>query len=434
MSNRRVVVTGVGAISPLGLDVEQTWKALVAGRSGISKITAFDASPSSVRIAGQVPGFDGGDTFGRRRARHLDRVVQLALVATKEAIESSKLDLASTPERIGVVYATGIGGIKTLEDGIRVLVGRGPEWVNPYVVPMMIPNMAAGEIAMEWQLLGYNCCTVTACSASAHAIGTAFDAIRLGRADAMVCGGSEAAVTPVGIAGFAAMKALSTRNDEPERASRPFDSERDGFVMGEGAATLMIEEREFALRRGAPVLAELVGYGATADAYHITQPHPTGDGAVRAMHAAIADAGLTPADIGYVNAHGTSTPPNDRVETLALKRVFGSQMPLVSSTKSMTGHTLGAAGALESVFSILALQNGIAPPTINLENPDPECDLDYVANVARRAQIRYVMTNSLGFGGHNASLVFGPALGRPRQKQRLGRIRRGRSRKKPTVS
>jgi 3-oxoacyl-[acyl-carrier-protein] synthase II len=435
MSNRRVVVTGMGAISPLGLDVEQTWKGLVAGRSGISKITAFDASTSSVRIAGQIPGFDGGDTFGRRRARHLDRVVQLALVATKEAIESSKLDLLSTPERIGVVYATGIGGIKTLEDGIRVLVGRGAEWVNPYVVPMMIPNMAAGEIAMEWQLLGYNCCTVTACSASAHAIGTAFDAIRLGRADAMVCGGSEAAVTPVGIAGFAAMKALSTRNDEPERASRPFDSERDGFVMGEGAATLMIEEREFALRRGAPVLAELVGYGATADAYHITQPHPTGDGAVRAMHAAIADAGLTPADIGYVNAHGTSTPPNDRIETLALKRVFGSQMPLVSSTKSMTGHTLGAAGALESVISILALQTGMAPPTINLENPDPECDLDYVANVARRGQFRYVMTNSLGFGGHNASLVFGPALGgRPRQKQRLGRIRRGRTRKKPATS
>jgi 3-oxoacyl-[acyl-carrier-protein] synthase II len=251
----------------------------------------------------------------------------------------------------------------------------------------------------------------------------------------MVCGGSEASVTPVGIAGFAAMKALSTRNDEPERASRPFDSERDGFVMGEAAATLMIEEREFALRRGAPVLAELVGYGATSDAYHITQPHPTGDGAVRAMHAAIADGGLTPADISYVNAHGTSTPPNDRVETLALKRVFGLQMPLVSSTKSMTGHTLGAAGALESVFSILALQTGIAPPTINLENPDPECDLDYVANVARRAQMRYVMTNSLGFGGHNASLVFGPALGgRPRSKPRLGRIRRGRSRKKPTTS
>ena len=411
MDNRRVVVTGVGAISPLGLDVEQTWHALIAGRSGVRTITAFDAQGSAVRIAAEVPGFDAATFFGRRRARHLDRVVQLALVATKEAIEGSKLDVATAPERTGVVYASGIGGIRTLEDGIRVLINRGAEWVNPYVVPMMIPNMAAGEIAMEWQLLGYNCCTVTACSASAHAIGTAFDAIRLGRADAMVCGGSEAAVTPVGIAGFAAMKALSTRNDEPERASRPFDARRDGFVLGEAAATLVIEEREFALRRGAPVLAELVGYGATADGYHITQPHPTGDGAVRAMHAAIADAGLRPEDIDYVNAHGTSTPPNDRVETLALKRVFGSSVPLVSSTKSMTGHTLGAAGALESVFSILALQNSVVPPTINLENPDPDCDLDYVANRARPASLRYAMTNSLGFGGHNASLIFGQVAG-----------------------
>ncbi|MGO9660865.1 MAG: beta-ketoacyl-ACP synthase II [Acidimicrobiales bacterium] len=411
MDNRRVVVTGVGVISPLGLDVEQTWHALIAGRSGVRTITAFDPQGSDVRIAAEVAGFDSAAFFGRRRARHLDRVVQLALVATKEAIEGSKLDVATAPERTGVVYASGIGGIRTLEDGIRVLINRGAEWVNPYVVPMMIPNMAAGEIAMEWQLLGYNCCTVTACSASAHAIGTAFDAIRLGRADAMVCGGSEAAVTPVGIAGFAAMKALSTRNDEPERASRPFDAQRDGFVLGEAAATLVIEEREFALRRGAPVLAELVGYGATADAYHITQPHPTGDGAVRAMHAAMADAGLCADDIDYVNAHGTSTPPNDRVETLALKRVFGASVPLVSSTKSMTGHTLGAAGALESVFSILALQNSVVPPTINLENPDPDCDLDYVANRARPAPLRYAMTNSLGFGGHNASLVFGQVAG-----------------------
>ncbi len=416
MDNRRVVVTGVGVISPLGLDVEQTWQALIAGRSGVRTITAFDAKNSPVRIAAQVSGFDATATFGRRRARHLDRVVQLALVATKEAIEASKLDVATAPERIGVVYASGIGGIRTLEDGIRVLIDRGAEWVNPYVVPMMIPNMAAGEIAMEWQLLGYNCCTVTACSASAHAIGTAFDAIRLGRADAVVAGGSEAAVTPVGIAGFAAMKALSTRNDEPERASRPFDRDRDGFVLGEGAATVVLEEREFALRRGAPVLAELVGYGATADAYHITQPHPTGDGAVRAMLAAIADAGLSPADIDYVNAHGTSTPPNDSVETRALKRVFGPQVPLVSSTKSMTGHTLGAAGALESVFCILALQTSTVPPTINLDNPDPACDLDYVAHVARPAEIRYALTNSLGFGGHNASLVFGQVAGEQEQK------------------
>jgi 3-oxoacyl-[acyl-carrier-protein] synthase II len=411
MDNRRVVVTGVGAVTPLGLDLERTWQALIAGRSGVRTITAFDAKDSPVRIAGEIDGFDAVAVFGRRRARHLDRVVQLALVATKEAIEASKLDVASAPERIGVVYASGIGGIRTLEDGIRTLIDRGAEWVNPYVVPMMIPNMAAGEIAMEWQLLGYNCCTVTACSASAHAIGTAFDAIRLGRADAVVTGGSEAAVTPVGIAGFAAMKALSTRNNEPQRASRPFDLDRDGFVLGEGAATLVLEEREFALRRGAPVLAELVGYGATSDGYHITQPHPNGDGAVRAMAAAIADAGLSPADIDYVNAHGTSTPPNDRVETHALKRVFGPNVPLVSSTKSMTGHTLGAAGALESVVCILALQNSVLPPTINLDNPDPACDLDYVPNKARAADIRYAMTNSLGFGGHNASLVFGQVAG-----------------------
>ena len=416
MDNRRVVVTGVGAVSPLGLDVERTWQSLIAGRSGVSTITAFDAKDSPVRIAAEVDGFDAVAVFGRRRARHLDRVVQLALVATKEAIEASKLDVATAPERIGVVYASGIGGIRTLEDGIRTLIGRGAEWVNPYVVPMMIPNMVAGEIAMEWQLLGYNCCTVTACSASAHAIGTAFDAIRLGRADAVVTGGSEAAVTPVGIAGFAAMKALSTRNDEPQRASRPFDIGRDGFVLGEGAASLVLEEREFALRRGAPVLAELAGYGATSDAYHITQPHPTGDGAVRAMSSAIADAGVSPEDIDYVNAHGTSTPPNDRVETHALKRVFGENVPPVSSTKSMTGHTLGAAGALESVFCILAMQNSVLPPTINLDNPDPDCDLDYVANKARPADVRYAMTNSLGFGGHNASLVFGQVTGEQDQK------------------
>ncbi len=416
MDNRRVVVTGVGAVSPLGLDVERTWQSLIAGRSGVRTITAFDAKDSPVRIAAEVDGFDAVAVFGRRRARHLDRVVQLALVATKEAIEASKLDVATAPERIGVVYASGIGGIRTLEDGIRTLIGRGAEWVNPYVVPMMIPNMVAGEIAMEWQLLGYNCCTVTACSASAHAIGTAFDAIRLGRADAVVTGGSEAAVTPVGIAGFAAMKALSTRNDEPHRASRPFDIGRDGFVLGEGAASLVLEEREFALRRGAPVLAELAGYGATSDAYHITQPHPTGDGAVRAMSLAIAEAGLSPEDIDYVNAHGTSTPPNDRVETHALKRVFRENVPPVSSTKSMTGHTLGAAGALESVFCVLAMQNSVLPPTINLDHPDPDCDLDYVANKARPADVRYAMTNSLGFGGHNASLVFGQVAGEQDQK------------------
>src|SRR5579875_1596516 len=410
MGSGRVVVTGMGVVSPLGLDVEQTWQALVAGRSGVGRITAFDAERWPSKIAAEVKGFDATALLGPKRARRFDRFVQLALVATKEALEASKLDVASVAERAGVVYASGIGGLKTWEDGMQRLSSRGPEWFKPYVVPMTIPNMGAGAIANEWGLLGYNCCTVTACSASAHAIGTAFDAIRIGRADVIVCGGSEAVITPLGVAGFAAMKALSTRNDEPERASRPFDAERDGFVLGEAAATLVLEEREFALRRGAPVLAELVGYGATADAYHITQPHPNGDGAVRAMQAALADGGLSPADIGYVNAHGTSTAPNDKLETVALKRVFGEPVPPVASTTSMTGHTLGAAGALESVFSVLALQNSIVPPTINLDHPDPACDLDYVANAARPTALRYAMTNSLGFGGHNASLVFGAVV------------------------
>ncbi|MGH9107144.1 MAG: beta-ketoacyl-ACP synthase II [Acidimicrobiales bacterium] len=416
MDNRRVVVTGMGAVSPLGLDVEQTWQGLVAGRSGVGTITAFDASSSPVQIAAEIPGFDPVGIFGRRRARHLDRVVQLALAATKEAVEASKLDVASASERAGVVYASGIGGLHSFEEGFRTLMSRGPAWVNPYVVPMTVPSMAAGEIAIEWQLLGYNCCTVTACSASAHAIGTGLDVIRLGRADVMVCGGSEAVLTPLGLAGFAAMKALSTRNHDPERASRPFDKERDGFVLGEAAATLVLEERESALRRGAPVLAEVVGYGASADAYHITQPHPTGQGAIMAMRAAIADAGISPDEIGYVNAHGTSTPPNDKVETLALKGVFGHRVPPVSSTKSMTGHTLGAAGALEAVFSVMAIQSSIVPPTINLDSPDPACDLDYVPKVARRADVRYAMTNSFGFGGHNASLIFGQVSDRDQRQ------------------
>ena len=367
---------------------------------------------SRPRSPGSTPRLCSGDGG----PRHLDRVVQLAFVATKEAIEASKLDVATAPERIGVVYASGIGGIRTLEDGIRVLIDRGAEWVNPYVVPMMIPNMAAGEIAMEWQLLGYNCCTVTACSASAHAIGTAFDAIRLGRADAVVVRRERSR----GYAGRdSRLRGHESPLDPQRRAGAGVSAlrSRPGRVRpGRGRGHVVLEEREFALRRGAPVLAELVGYGATADAYHITQPHPSGDGAVRAMHAAITDAGLSPADIDYVNAHGTSTPPNDSVETRALKRVFGPQVPLVSSTKSMTGHTLGAAGALESVFCILALQTSTIPPTINLENPDPACDLDYVANVARPAEIRYALTNSLGFGGHNASLVFGQVAGEQEQK------------------
>jgi len=287
-----------------------------------------------------------------------------------------------------------------------LLNDRGPDWVGPYTLPMMIPNMVVGQVAMEWGIRGYSSCTVTACSASAQAIGEGLDLIRAGRADVMVCGGSEAAITRVAIAGFAAMKALSTRNDDPASASRPFDAGRDGFVMGEGAAVLILEEREAAYRRGAPILAELTGYGATSDAFHITQPHPEGDGARRAMEAACVDAGLTPGDVDYVNAHGTSTLPNDRVETLALKRVFGQRVPPVSSTKSMTGHTLGAAGALEAVLCVQALKHQLLPPTINQQDPDPECDLDYVATRARPASLDVAMTNSFGFGGHNATLIF----------------------------
>jgi 3-oxoacyl-[acyl-carrier-protein] synthase II len=405
--SRRVVVTGIGVVSPLGLTASATWDGLRAGRSGVGKISLFDPGDFPVRIAAEVPGFDAESSFGRRRARHLDRVSQLALVAAKEAMDQSGLDTGVTGDRAGVLWGTGIGGIHSLEEGIDVLNTRGPDWVNPYSLPMMIPNMTAGHIAMEWGIRGYSSCTVTACSASAQAIGEGLDLIRAGRVDSIVCGGSEAAVTRVAIAAFAAMKALSTRNDEPERASRPFDAQRDGFVMGEGAAALVLEERQAALRRGAPVLAELLGYGVSSDAYHMTQPHPEGDGAVRAMEAALADAGIRAEAVGYVNAHGTSTLPNDRIETLALKKVFGAKVPPVSSTKSMTGHTLGAAGALEAAVCIQVLNEQLLPPTVNQEVSDPDCDLDYVANAARPAAVRVAVTNSFGFGGHNATLVFG---------------------------
>jgi 3-oxoacyl-[acyl-carrier-protein] synthase II len=401
-----VVVTGIGAVSPLGLTAPSTWEAIGEGRSGVGKISLFAAEEFPVRIAAEVTGFDPEARFGRRRARHLDRATQLALVAAAEAIETSGMDIAGDPDRVGVLWGTGIGGIRSLEDGIEVLRQRGPDWVSPYSLTMMIPNMVAGHVAMEWGIRGYSSCTVTACSASAQAIGEALDLIRAGRVDAMVCGGSEAPVTQVGIAGFAAMKALSTRNDDPAGASRPFDAGRDGFVMGEAAACVVLEERDRAQDRGAPILAELVGYGATTDAYHITAPHPEGDGAVRAMQLALADAGIDAAAVGYVNAHGTSTPPNDRIETKALKRVFGKKVPPVSSTKSMTGHTLGAAGALEAVICVQALNAQTFPPTINQATPDPECDLDYVPNQSRDASFEVVMTNSFGFGGHNATLVF----------------------------
>ncbi len=395
----------MGVVSPVGNDGEESWRALTSGQSGVAKISLFDASDFAVRIAGEVKDFDGAVIFGKRRARHLDRFAQLALVATSEAMESSGLDASAAPHRVGVVYGSGIGGLATLEQQVHVLSERGPEWVSPYLCPMMIPNMAAGEIALEHGLQGPNSCTVTACAASAHAIGDAYDQIRLNRADAMVCGGSESMITPIGVAGFSALKALSERNDEPERASRPFDAGRDGFVAAEGAATLVLEERESALARGAPVLGEVIGYGATCDAHHMTAPHPQGTGAIEAMRMALADAGIAPEDVGYINAHGTSTQPNDRIETAAVKAVFGTGVP-VSSTKSMTGHMIGAAGAFEAFACLSALLTGVLPPTVNYEEPDPNCDLDYVPNRARESAIQVAVSNSFGFGGHNATLVF----------------------------
>jgi 3-oxoacyl-[acyl-carrier-protein] synthase II len=405
-TSRRIVVTGLGAISALGLSATTTWAAMCAGTSGVATVTGFEGSDLPVRIAAQVSGFDADAYFGRRRARHLDRVTQLGLVATAEAIESAKLDIAADPTRLAVVYGTGIGGLASFEEGSRVLLERGPEWINPYLLPMLIPNIVAGEISMEWGIQGPSSCPVTACSASAQAIGDGYNLIKLGRADAVVCGGAEAPVTRLGLAGFAAMKALSRRNDDPQGASRPFDAGRDGFVLGEAAGTLVLEEREAALRRGAPVLAELAGWAATSDAYHMTTPQPDGDGAVRSMLEACRDAGISPNEVDYINAHGTSTVPNDRTESLAVRRVWGEAAPPISSTKSMTGHTLGAAGAIESIACIHALQTGVLPPTINQHRSDPECDLDYVANVARRVPIQVAITNSFGFGGHNATLVW----------------------------
>ncbi|MGH9183678.1 MAG: beta-ketoacyl-ACP synthase II [Acidimicrobiales bacterium] len=404
--SRRVVVTGMGAVSPLGHDVTSTWDALVAGRSGVGPITLFDASSSPVRIAAEVKGWDGGAVFGAKDARHLDRFCQFALVAARQALGQSGVAVGDDPERVGVVFGSGLGGVGTLEEQAAVLGRRGPTRVNPFTLPMLIANAAAGQIAIDTGARGPNTCTVTACAASANAIGDAAELIRSGRADAVIAGGADAAITPLCIAAFASMRALSARNDEPERASRPFDAGRDGFVSAEGAAALVLEARQVALARGASVLGEVLGYGASCDAHHITAPDATGRGAVAAMRAALGQAGLAPADVDYVNAHGTSTPPNDRTETLAVRAVLGPRVP-VSSTKSMTGHLLGAAGALEAVVCLKVLETGILPPTINHEDPDPDCDLDYVPNVARTATVDTVMTNSFGFGGHNATLVLG---------------------------
>ncbi len=405
----RVVVTGLGAVTPLGNDVESSWSALVAGKSGIDTIQAFDASAFPTRIAAEVKGFDPAAVVGTKEARRMDRFVQLAIAAAHQAVRDADLKIdSSNAESIGVIMGSGIGGIATLMEQAKVLESRGPDRVSPFLVPMMIVDMVAGQVAIHTGAKGPNFSVVSACATSAHSIGEAFEVIRRGDANAVIAGGSEASIVPIGLGGFGAARTLSTRNDEPQRASRPFDAERDGFVMGEGAAVLTLESLTHAQERGARIYAEMKGYGATGDAYHITAPAEGGEGATRAMSIALRKAGLTPADIDYINAHGTSTPLNDKLETMAIHTVFGprAQDVAISSTKSMTGHLLGAAGAVEAMACVLAIVHSVIPPTINYEHPDPECDLDYVPNVARQKRVRAAMSNSLGFGGHNATLLF----------------------------
>ncbi len=405
---RRVVVTGVGLVSAVGVGTEATWKALLAGVSGSAPITHFDTTGFSVTFAAEVKNFDPLQFVEKKELKKMGLFIQFALAASQFALEQAQLKV--TPEiadRTGVFIGSGIGGFDVIEREHTALMQGGPRRISPFFIPASIVNLASGYVSIRWGAKGPNSATCTACSSSAHAVGDSAKLIERCAADVMICGGAEAAITPMGVGGFAAMRALSTRNDAPEKASRPFDRDRDGFVIGEGSGILILEELEFAKRRGAPILAEVVGYGMSGDAFHITQPAETADGAVRAMQAALADAQVQPEQIGYINAHGTSTPYNDRLETLAIKKVFGEHAGKIptSSTKSMTGHLLGGAGGLEAGIAALALREQILPPTINLENPDPDCDLDYVPNQARRASFEYVLSNSFGFGGTNAALL-----------------------------
>ncbi len=405
---KRVVITGLGCISPLGNDVETTWKKVIAGQSGIGPITRFDTRDFKTRIGGEVKDFEGVARFGRKNARRMDPVAQYALAAAVQAVEQAGLEIGDqNRDRIGIIVGTGIGGIETLFSNVKVFIERGPSRVSPFMVPMMLPDTPAGMIAIHLGVRGPNLAVVTACATGTNAIGEAAAMIQRGQADVVLAGGTEAALIPVSIAGMSVMGALSTRNEEPERASRPFDLNRDGFVMGEGSAILALESLEHARSRGAQILAEVTGYGSSCDAYHISAPAEDGAGAVLCLQMALENAGLDPTDIDYINAHGTSTFLNDKSETAAIKEVFGEHAYrlAVSSTKSMTGHLLGAAGALEAVFCVKTIQEGILPPTINYETPDPECDLDYVPNVARKAQVTHVLSNSFGFGGHNATIV-----------------------------
>jgi 3-oxoacyl-[acyl-carrier-protein] synthase II len=406
---RRVVITGIGLVSSLGIGTAATWNALLCGTSGVARITKFDTEGFAAQIAAEVKGFDPLQFVDKKDVKKMDVFIQYAIAASQFAMDDSKLPItAETAPHVGVFIASGIGGFSTIEREHKALLEGGPRKISPFFIPSAIINLAAGQVSIRLGAKGPNSATCTACSASAHAIGDAWEIIRRGDADAMIAGGSEAAITPMGVGGFAALRALSTRNDEPERASRPFDKDRDGFIIGEGAGMVVLEELEQAQRRGAPIYAEVVGYGMSADAYHITAPSEDGEGAVRTMALALKKAGIKPEEVDYINAHGTSTPHNDRLETLAIKTCFGehARKVAISSTKSMTGHLLGAAGGLEAGIAALAVYHQVVPPTINLDNPDPDCDLDYVPHKSRKMPIRYALSNSFGFGGTNAALLF----------------------------
>ena len=406
---RRVVVTGMGLVTPTGIGVETSWKNICEGKSGIGRLTRFNSDGFETKIAGEVKGFSPEQYIEKKEIKKMDLFIQYALAATKEALDDTGLVVApENSEQIGVIVGTGLGGLPTIEKYHQVLLERGPGRITPFFIPMLIANLAAGQIAIHFGAKGPNTCVVTACATGAHCIGDAFRAIVYGDADAIIAGGTEANITPLTVGGFNAMKALSTRNETPEKACRPFEKNRDGFVVAEGSGILVLEELEFALKRNAKINAEIVGYGYTSDAYHITAPSPDGDGAIRCMQMAIRDAGLKPGDIEYINAHGTSTPLNDLTETLAIKKVFGDHAKKIpiSATKSMTGHLLGAAGSTEAILTVLSIREGIVPPTINYEEPDPECDLDYVPNVARQQSFSIAMSNAFGFGGTNAALIF----------------------------
>jgi 3-oxoacyl-[acyl-carrier-protein] synthase II len=405
---RRVVVTGIGCVSPLGIGVDETWKGIVEGRSGITQITKFDASNLPSQIAGEVKNFKPQDFMPEKLVSRVDTFIQYAIASARMALEDAKLVNTELGERAGVIIGVGMGGVGLVEHYTRIFDERGYKRVTPFFIPMIIPNMAAGQVAILFGVKGPNLAVCTACAAGNHAIGEAYRMIKNGLIDIAICGGTESLITPLAVAGFAVMKALSTRNDEPEKASRPFDAKRDGFVIAEGSGILVLEELTHAQKRGTKIYAELIGYGATCDAYHMTAPSPDGEGAANCMKLALEDANIAPNEVDYINAHGTSTPLNDVVETIAIKKVFGEHAYklMVSSTKSMTGHLLGGAGGLEAVITVKALETGIVPPTINLEEPDPECDLDYVPNQARRVNIKVAMSNAFGFGGTNACLVF----------------------------